>query len=62
MKNYLPIFLWSYIFKNYRNIVLIRLMAHLKHQNLLKNSKHKSTSSAITSIIEYIITQFDNKT
>lgn len=66
VQNYRPISLVSTFSKILEKIALARLMTHLTEQNLLTENQHgfrktKSTSSAINSLIEYVLDQIDNE-
>lgn len=66
IKNYRPISLLSPFSKIIEKIVLSQLMSYLKQEKLLSKDQHgflkgKSTSSALTSIVESLIDQLDNK-
>ncbi|XP_054283265.1 uncharacterized protein LOC129000328 [Macrosteles quadrilineatus] len=65
-QNYRPISLISSFSKIIEKIALARLMAHLNHNKLLTDNQHgfrknKSTSSAITALIEYALDQIENE-
>ncbi|XP_046658780.1 uncharacterized protein LOC124353029 [Homalodisca vitripennis] len=66
IKNFRPISLISPFSKIIEKIVLTQLLAYLKHEQLLSEDQHgflkgKSTASALTSIIEFVIDQLDTR-
>lgn len=66
LKNYRPISLLSPFSKIIEKIVLSQLMSYLRQEQLLSENQHgflkgKSTTSALISIVEFLIDQLDNR-